>query len=178
MTTPTRQDNAERNWRDRCYRSPLISHQWISWAIGIAFAILVAIWCQEPFQRSYTELRSTIPAAMIAVAGFVIAAMTILISTPSKTNVGGAIAEKNPQVWDDLVKRASGAAKIAGGVALLVIVEPFLRTLLTRFLEEPTVDTVWTILFVMVTTVSVIAALRVIWLLERVSARVQPASKG
>lgn len=168
--TPTPSENAQRNWRDRYYRSPLISHRWISRAIGLGVATVVAIWFQDSFYGSYSELRSSIPAAMISVAGFVIAALTILISSPGGSTAGSRIAENNPAVWSLLLKQASSAAKVAGGVALLVVVEPFIRTMLDNVLPVAIIDTCWVVVFVGFVTLALVAALRVVWLLERVSA--------
>lgn len=161
---------------ERNVKTPFIGRSVYSWLISLAVAALTTNYFEAQFASAYEDFRTSIPGAMLALVGFIITALAILVSTGAGT-VAQFIKEERPDAWPLIIKQISGAAKLAGLIAIVVSIEPFLRTLATRFVEPDIVSTAWMFMFSTLITLIVLFTLRVIWLLERTTIPV-PAARS
>lgn len=159
---------------ERYVKTPFIGRPVYSWVISLAVASLTTRYFEAQFASAYEDFRTSIPGAMLALVGFIITALAILISTGTGT-VAQFIKDERPDAWPLIIKQISGAAKLAGAIAIIVSIEPFLRTLATRYFEPDIVATAWMFMFSTLITLIILFTLRVIWLLERTTIPVPTA---
>jgi hypothetical protein len=167
-------------FRDNRIRSPLIGRPELSWLIALSVAALTVVVFREEFLSSYSDFRSGLPAAMVAVVGFVITALSVLVAVGAGNggnSVASFVQQKRPDGWKKIIYQISGAAKMAGLLAVLVSIEPFLRATAARKLSAEWVDVLWVGGFMLLATLVVMSLIRVIWLLERTTSPVPPAQQ-
>lgn len=102
--------------------SVLINRPFFTWITGLAFAIVAGLW--EPATTQMYQLlvenSGTLLGTTVSLMGFVIAALAIVLATPSQSV--RLIKKKSPQLWKKLTSLFTQASSTFGLASAFLLI--------------------------------------------------------